>query len=1110
MSRRKGHLLFTILLPFLIAAVFAPARLVAQEPPQKSGPNCGLLDDPAVRGVMSAAFETMLLEECGHMPKRPAFPITTVAPAVAPPTGKDVRVNGVDPIYYSTTQSETSIAVNEDNGTICITYNDSYHRHAENNGISGFSRSTDGGLTFDDRGAVPDGDGGRSRGDPSVVWRRADGRFYYASLNVAGLGLWRSTDDCATFEWFAQIHSSGGDDKEFMAVDNNPASPYYGRFYVAWADYDQPSRIRVAYSDDGVNWSSPVGLSDPYYNAQGAWPATAPNGDVYVAWLRWHAYPYGTIDVRIARSTDGGDSFARVAYPMAGQVTPFDAAASADCGRPALNGRIRYYAMPQLVVGPDGCLHAIYSYDPDGANTGDVVSAYYRRSCDNGAAWDAEVQLNDDGTLTDQFFPALTVTADNVVAASWYDRRLDPVGNWYFDRYWTVSYDGGATWEPNERVSDVSSPVYITPYLSACYHGDYDQMAYDGDVVYHLWSDDRVWFNGHYDPDIWFDRASVAPDFTLGVEPDRYDLCREAAASGQVAVGAVNGYDQPVTLSDSGRPAGVDAAFTVNPVDPLPGSSTYVVTATASAPVGVHTWIVSGDSPTRTHAATVTLVVNEAAPLSPTLLSPPDGDDGVPYRDIPFRWAGLPTATAYRLQVDDDPAFGSPEADVTGILTTGYDLPGPLAPAAAYYWRVGASNGCGAGPFSAPFSFRTQGRCILLVDDDDDDPDARPYYEAALRSLGYSYDVFDVGGGGGDGPALAELWDYPMLIWFSGDKWSDVGEAGPNPADEIALAAYLDGGGRLFLSSQSYLYDFGLTPFGQEYFGISSYVLGAGNAGAKSGVWGDPVGGGLGPYPLTYPSGFVDHGDIVHPDETASVAFKSEAGNELDIDKDGGVWRTVFFGTSWVPVAVEDPASGQEVLERIVDWFGGCSCAPVTSTLIAWQPLTPTAGYVVTFTAAATGTGPFRFAWDLGDGSSGSGALVTHTYALSGSYSIVLTATNPCGGQVTGASLAVRPPCQPVSGAGFAWQPLTPTVGAVVTFTAAATGTPPIDYAWAWGDGAVGVGAVATHAYALSDTYSVVLTATNTCGVDVVVENVVVKSPAYRLYLPLLLKEYGD
>ena len=75
------------------------------------------------------------------------------------------------------------------------------------------------------------------------------------------------------------------------------------------------------------------------------------------------------------------------------------------------------------------------------------------------ASWSAEIQLNTDGTTTDQWYPAIAVNENGVVVASWYDRRLDTANNMRFDRYARVSADGGLSWGPNKRISDVSSPV---------------------------------------------------------------------------------------------------------------------------------------------------------------------------------------------------------------------------------------------------------------------------------------------------------------------------------------------------------------------------------------------------------------------------------------------------------------------------------------------------------------------------------------------------------------------------------------------------------------------------------------------------------------------------
>lgn len=284
--------------------------------------------------------------------------------------------------------------------------------------------------------------------------------------------------------------------------------------------------------------------------------------------------------------------------------------------------------------------------------------------------------------------------------------------------------------------------------------------------------------------------------------------------------------------------------------------------------------------------------------------------------------------------------------------------------------------------------------CILLVDDDNNNPDVRPYYTDALDALGYEYDIYDVSGGG---PSLSELQGYQIVIWFSGDKFGGEG-AGPNANDETALAAYLNGGGHLFLSSQDYLYDMTLTSFGQTYLGIASYTSDSGNASTKYGLVGDPIGGGMGPYTLSYPSGFSDYGDIVNPGSGGSTAFRSAAsgGNNLDVDKSGANWKTVFFGTSWVPIAYADANAARTLLDHIIDWFGGCACQPVQILAVA----TTTNACVVDFDPDYSGDAPFTWDWTF------QGSIPTASqdenpnhidFGISGTHAYTLTMNN-CGG----------------------------------------------------------------------------------------------------------------
>jgi hypothetical protein len=493
---------------------------------------CDLLRDPTTRAQLSGSFERKLMIKCGlispaeiERARRAPTSVGRTAPPVAPdPSGippeeeelaADVRVNNPvgDPLPH-TTQSETSIAVN--GATVCAGFNDSGAFAATGN-FTGFAFSTNGGATWTDGGPLPTGTGSDNNfGDPSIVYSTRDGAFYFATLSDLGLSMWKSTS-CTSWTYVGAIHVGGGDDKEIMAVDNNPASPFFGRLYVAWIDFNFPTstRFRVTFSNNGgATWSAPVSLPATS-SGQGAWPAVAPNGDLFVA-LMFQSFAPGALQTQaIYRSTDGGLSFLRRTDFATAQLRPENAASTSTCGRQALNGNIRNLSSPQIaihrdVAAPAGyVIHAVWPYDSDGAGGLDRSNVFYRRSTDGAATWSVEKKLNDDGTTRDQWFPAIGVNSNGVVVASWYDRRLD-VNNFNFDRFAVESTDGGLTFGANTRISDVSSGVpTLAPnfdtFIATCYHGDYDQIAVDGTTAYLLWSDDRRLEGTRPDPDIYFD-----------------------------------------------------------------------------------------------------------------------------------------------------------------------------------------------------------------------------------------------------------------------------------------------------------------------------------------------------------------------------------------------------------------------------------------------------------------------------------------------------------------------------------------------------------------------------------------------------------------------------
>ncbi len=85
----------------------------------------------------------------------------------------------------------------------------------------------------------------------------------------------------------------------------------------------------------------------------------------------------------------------------------------------------------------------------------------------------------------------------------------------------------------------------------------------------------------------------------------------------------------------------------------------------------------------------------------------------------------------------------------------------------------------------------------------------------------------------------------------------------------------------------------------------------------------------------------------------------------------------------------------------MTEFFGSCtsSCSPGAPTASFTASLsTPQTGQAVTFDGSASGgTPPYTYGWNFGDGATGSGQTVTHSYSTTGSYTASLTATDSAG-----------------------------------------------------------------------------------------------------------------
>ncbi|MCX7995560.1 MAG: hypothetical protein N3A65_07310 [candidate division WOR-3 bacterium] len=279
----------------------------------------------------------------------------------------------------------------------------------------------------------------------------ADGNFYAIVLSFNstsqpnGFFVFQSTDKGLT--WSAPRTVVNGvqnvfEDKELIACDRTN-SPYRGNLYVAWArflNFSTPAIYFTRSTNQGYTWSTPIQISDTQGSLQWPVPAVGPNGEVYVAWCSYNS-------IKFDRSTNGGNTFG----------TDRTVQNISSMNR-YVKGTILTFSYPAIDVDITNGPYRGYIYIAYMDNgTDGYPDMFFTRSTDGGNTWSPRVRINDDpaGNRIDQFHPWLTVDRTGCISVIFYDSRNDP-NNILCDVYLAQSTDGGTTWLPNVRVTNVS------------------------------------------------------------------------------------------------------------------------------------------------------------------------------------------------------------------------------------------------------------------------------------------------------------------------------------------------------------------------------------------------------------------------------------------------------------------------------------------------------------------------------------------------------------------------------------------------------------------------------------------------------------------------------
>jgi hypothetical protein len=208
----------------------------------------------------------------------------------------------------------------------------------------------------------------------------------------------------------------------------------------------------------------------------------------------------------------------------------------------------------------------------------------------------------------------------------------------------------------------------------------------------------------------------------------------------------------------------------------------------------------------------------------------------------------------------------------------------------------------------------------LLVDNDNNTPDVAATYQAALTGARESFATWDLS----KDPELSPsyLSAHQNVVWFTGNSYP-----APITPYEGVLKAYLDGGGRLFMSGQDILDQAaGTTDFVHDYLHINwngTEVQNDHPTATVTGVTGNPVTNGIGAVPIDHTVLGATFEDRITPIAPATPAFNADNAPPDNVDAltvADGSYKVEFLAFPFE--AYGTAAQKVDLMTRTLDWFG--------------------------------------------------------------------------------------------------------------------------------------------------------------------------------------------
>lgn len=393
-------------------------------------------------------------------------------------------------------RSESAIVVNPNNPQQIVAASKRFNDIHNYDFTLATSFSTDAGHSWTDSAAFVLPAGATVMTDPTLAWDDA-GNIYSVGLvgnnppawSTIGIAIYKSTDGGQTWSNPSLIHTSGGDDKQWVAGDTNPASPFHGRIYAVW---DDGSTMRFARTKDaGAHWIGTAGntvngtsLTNDSFSPE---INVAANGDVYVVWIAGNT-------IKMLVSTDGGDSFNLTTAPATG-VTTLSSSLPAPAGWPNFpGGTFRVLTIPTACITANSVVVAWDDFREG------VSRIYYALSSDKGVTWltGANGQPLILGPLPanmQHFFPQIIADPNGVIGCSFYEFGPKPTA-FLIDVLMAQSFDNGDTFSYFTVTDQPWDPTVDAPWAHGdsriTFIGDYFGIDASANGFYPLWTDTRT------------------------------------------------------------------------------------------------------------------------------------------------------------------------------------------------------------------------------------------------------------------------------------------------------------------------------------------------------------------------------------------------------------------------------------------------------------------------------------------------------------------------------------------------------------------------------------------------------------------------------------------